>query len=85
VGDVWKVVCILRERRPELRVKIVATAPSGLCIVRGLNPASRALAEAFDRDIERYRELPYPAAALEAPPGFELVPASEQGLREALR
>ena len=29
VGDVWKIVGILREYRPELRVKIVATAPSG--------------------------------------------------------
>lgn len=85
VGDVWKVVCILRELRPELRVKIITTAPSGLCVVRGLNPESRVLAQALDDVIERYRHMPYPALPLEAPDGFELVPASEQGLREALR
>ncbi len=85
LGDVWKVVCILRELRPELRVKVVATAPSGLCVVRGLDPTSRVLAEALPGLLERYRDLPYPAAALQAPPGFELCLATEHGLREALR
>jgi predicted O-methyltransferase YrrM len=85
VGDVWKVVSILREYRPELRVKIVATAPSGLVIVRGLEPSSRVLWEQLDSIVERFRELPYPASALAVPAGFELVPASEAGLREALQ
>ncbi len=78
VGDVWKVVSILRELRPELRVKLVATAPSGLCVVRGLRPSSRVLHERFDEIVERYRELPYPAAALETPAGFELVPRARR-------
>jgi len=85
VGDVWKVVSILREYRPELRVKLVATAPSGLCVVRGLDPASRVLWQQLDAIVERYRELPYPANGLDVPAGFELVPASETGLREALQ
>jgi SAM-dependent methyltransferase len=85
VGDVWKVVSILREHRPELRVKIVATAPSGLCIVRGLNPSSRVLPDRLPEIVERYRELPYPVRALETPPGFELVPATEAGLQAALQ
>jgi hypothetical protein len=84
VGDVWKVVSILREYRPELRIKLVATAPSGLCVVRGLNPESRVLSEQLDSIVARYRELAYPVGALETPPGFDLVPASEAGLREAL-
>jgi hypothetical protein len=82
---VWKVVSILRELRPELRIKLVATAPSGLCVVRGLDPTSRVLAGALEDVVERYRDRPYPAAALETPPGFELVPASDAGLAEALR
>lgn len=84
VGDVWKVVCILREYRPDLRVKIVATAPSGLCVVRGLDPKSSVLSRELDAIVARYRDLPYPAAALEAPPGFELVPPSDAGLSSAL-
>jgi predicted O-methyltransferase YrrM len=85
VGDVWKVVPILREYRPELRIKIVATAPSGLCVVRGLDPASRVLPEKIAAIVEQYRAREYPARALEVPDSFELVPASDAGLREALR
>jgi hypothetical protein len=85
VGDVWKVVSILREYRPDLRLKIVATAPSGLCVVRGLNPASRVLGERLDEIIARYRDQPYAAQALETPAGFELVPPNDAGLREALQ
>jgi tetratricopeptide (TPR) repeat protein len=85
VGDVWKVVSILREFRADLRIKLIATAPSGLCVVRGLDPKSRVLHEALEPIIARYRDLPYPAAALQTPAGFELVPASEAGVREALR
>ncbi len=84
VGDVWKVVPILRRYRPELRVKIIATAPSGLCVVRGLDPGSRVLAEQLEQIIESFRDAEYTAPALGAPPGFELVPATEAGLREAL-
>ena len=83
VGDVWKVVGVLRRYRPELRVKIIATAPSGLCVVRGLDPTSRVLRERLPEIVEQYRELPYPAGALETPEGFQLVPPNEAGLREA--
>jgi hypothetical protein len=84
VGDVWKVVSILREWRPELRVKVIATAPSGLCVVRGLNPASRVLRERMDEIVERYRDMPYPSAGLDVPEGFELVPPTLAGLSQAL-
>jgi predicted O-methyltransferase YrrM len=85
VGDVWKLVEVLRELRPELRVRIIATAPSGLCVVRGLDPTSRVLAEALPEVVERYRDREYPARALAVPEGFVCLPATEAGLREALR
>jgi hypothetical protein len=84
VGDVWKVVSILREYRPELRLKIVATAPSGLCVVRGLEPASQVLREHLPEIVERFRDRPYPALGLDVPEGFELVPPNAAGLRQAL-
>ena len=84
VGDVWKVVSILRQYRPELRIKIIATAPSGLCVVRGLVPGSRVLSERFDEIVEAFKEAPYTAPALGAPEGFDLVPATEAGVAEAL-
>jgi hypothetical protein len=81
---VWKVVSILRERRPELRVKIIATAPSGLCVVRGLDPQSSVLREHLDEIIEQYRDLAYPAQGLDVPSGFDLVPATSAGVAKAL-
>lgn len=84
VGDVWKIVPILREYRPDLRIKTIATAPSGLCVVRGLNPTSRVLPEQLDSIIERFRDMPYTVPPLESPPGFELVPATDEGIRQAL-
>jgi hypothetical protein len=84
VGDVWKVVSILRELRPELRIKLIATAPSALCVVRGLDPRSTVLREQMSELVERYRDVPYPAGPLEVPAGFELVPATAAGLAKAL-
>ena len=84
VGDVWKVVSILREYRPELRLNIVATAPSGLCVVRGLDAASEVLPQRLPEIFERYRDLPYPAVGLDLPEGFELVLPNAAGLRQAL-
>ena len=37
-GDVWKVVPWLRRYRPELEIVTVTTAPTGLTLIRGLNP-----------------------------------------------
>jgi hypothetical protein len=37
-GDVWKIVPHLRRYRPELEVATVTAAPSGLTLIRGLDP-----------------------------------------------
>ena len=47
-GDVWKAVLCLRLMRPDLSMAIVPTAPTGLCIVGGLDRESTVLARAFD-------------------------------------
>lgn len=51
-GDVWRMVLALRKYRPDLRVHTVAAFPTGLGIVRGLDPGSRVLRERF-AEIER--------------------------------
>jgi hypothetical protein len=84
VGDVWKIVPILREFRPELRIRTIMTAPSGLCVVRGLDAKSRVLPDQLDSIIERFRDVPYTTEPLERPAGFELVPATDEGIRQAL-
>ena len=54
-GDVYKVVGILRERRPDLVVLPVNARPTGMLVVLGLDPASRVLDEAYDALVPHLR------------------------------
>lgn len=47
-GDVWKIVPILREQRPDLLLLPVDTHPTGSLVVIGLDPTSAALWKIFD-------------------------------------
>jgi len=47
-GDVFKVVEVLRERRPDLVVVPVNTDPTGVVVVMGLDPASTRLGDIYD-------------------------------------
>lgn len=39
-GDVWKIIPILREYRPDLRVDVLDCSPTGLVVVSGLDPSN---------------------------------------------
>jgi len=47
-GDVWKLAACLRQERPDLKMAMVPTAPSGLCLVTGLNSSDRNLNDKYD-------------------------------------
>lgn len=44
-GDVWRALVALRRHRPDLEITLLDAPPSGLAVVRRLDPASRLLAE----------------------------------------
>ena len=48
-GDIWRLILMLKKYRPDLAIHIVATAPTGLAVVRHLDPDSRFLREHHDR------------------------------------
>jgi Methyltransferase domain len=58
-GDVWKAVLALRRRRPELEMLTVRAAPTGLCLVRGLEPGRGALRAELPAIIADYRDLDF--------------------------
>jgi hypothetical protein len=58
-GDVWKAVLVLMHYRPDLEIITVATPPTGLTIVTGLDPSSRVLAGCYDEAVKRYMDMPY--------------------------
>jgi predicted O-methyltransferase YrrM len=54
LGDTWKVVLILKELRPDLKIITVPTFPSGLTLVTGLDSKSDVLALDMARIIEQW-------------------------------
>ncbi|MCY1126219.1 hypothetical protein OU426_05070 [Frigidibacter sp. RF13] len=53
-GDVWKLVPILREFRPDLKVDVLDLAPTGLVVVSGLDPHNRVLTERYEEIVARF-------------------------------
>lgn len=80
-GDVWKLVACLREYRPDLEVVTLAAAPTGLALVRGLDPEATMLAEHYDEVVRRYIDLGYDDIAGDEVQRLGLVP-SEPGFVE---
>ena len=56
-GDVWKLVPILRRFRPDLRLVAFDAPPSGLLLVRNLDPTSRVLERAYAAILDEYRSM----------------------------
>ena len=44
-GDVWRILPTLAHFRPDLKLHVVECAPSGMALIRGLNPRSQVLYE----------------------------------------
>jgi hypothetical protein len=58
-GDVWRLVVLLKKHRPDLRIHTIPAAPTGLVVIRGLDPSSRVLADQLERLIAEYLALDY--------------------------
>ncbi|MBF9035317.1 DUF563 domain-containing protein [Rhodobacterales bacterium HKCCE2091] len=53
-GDVWKTVLILLEHRPDLRIEVATAAPTGVVVIRGLDPGSTVLEQAYDAIVSEW-------------------------------
>lgn len=53
-GDVYKVLAVLQENRPDLTCLCVGTEPTGLLVVVGLDPTSTVLADSYDRIVAEH-------------------------------
>lgn len=58
-GDVWKLVLCLLDRRPDLDLCIIDVPPSGLCLVRGVNPEDTTLKCGYEAIVEQYLPMGY--------------------------
>jgi hypothetical protein len=56
-GDVWKLIPILQEYRPDLTLQVLDCAPTGLVVLSGLDPENRMLQDNYDRIVAQYRDV----------------------------
>jgi hypothetical protein len=55
-GDVWRFATLLAEKRPDLRLTWLDTAPTGLLLISRLNPKSRALWGDYNKVMRRLND-----------------------------
>lgn len=58
-GDIWRLIVLLKKHRPDLVLHTIGTPPTGLGLVRNLDPGSRHLLEHHDRLCEEFLSLDY--------------------------
>ncbi|MDD9921566.1 MAG: class I SAM-dependent methyltransferase [Boseongicola sp.] len=64
-GDVWKTIKVLKTFRPDLEIDVTTARPTGLAIVRNLDPESRVLEEKYDRIIAEFDQIKLDASSLD--------------------
>ena len=65
-GDVWKVVEILREYRPDLRITPVDVIPTGSIVISNLDPTSTLLYDRYFEIVDRFASVEFTPASFEA-------------------
>jgi hypothetical protein len=58
-GDVWRLIVLLKKHRPDLQIHVVAAPPTGLAVVRNLNPDSRVIPDGLERLCAEFLALDY--------------------------
>jgi hypothetical protein len=58
-GDIWRLIVCLKQWRPDLDTAVVDVWPSGLGLIRGLDPSSTVLADHYDEIVAQYLDLPF--------------------------
>jgi len=84
IGDVWRLVVLLKKYRPDLAIHNIGAPPSGLAVVRNLEPASRVLQENYGRLCEEFLALDYAFLEDDKPQKLNLYPNDPEKIRALL-
>ena len=82
-GDIWRLIVLLKKYRPDLSISTIGTPPTGLGLVRNLDPNSRFLFDHSDRLCEEFLALGYSCLDEDMPGKLNLFP-NEWGKIRAL-
>ncbi|TCK17508.1 methyltransferase family protein [Thiogranum longum] len=58
-GDIWKLILCLKKYRPDVSLVSVATKPTGLGLVTGLDPDNSVLSESYEQIVAEFVPLGY--------------------------
>jgi hypothetical protein len=84
-GDIWRLILLLRKYRPELSVNVIAAAPTGLGVVRGLDPSSRVLRERLEEIVRESLALDYSVLDADKAGMLALVPNDRETIKGILQ
>ena len=73
-GDVWKTILCLKHYRPDLDIFTIATQPTGLTVVTGLDPTSRVLVDRYDEAVARFIDTSFSAVECNLETMLNVVP-----------
>jgi hypothetical protein len=83
-GDVWKLVVLLKKYRPALAIHTIAAPPTGVCMVRNLDPSSRFLADNLERLTAEFMALDYSFLEKDRAGKLNLLPNDWEKIRPLL-
>jgi hypothetical protein len=83
-GDVWKMVICLRHYRPDLDIFTIATPPTGLTIVTGLDPTSTTLRGKYEEAVARFLDAPFSPIERNLETALNIVPNDWDVVRSRL-
>ena len=58
-GDIWRLIVLLKKYRADLSIHTIAAPPTGLAVVRNLDPSSRFIADNLGRLCAEFMALDY--------------------------
>ena len=77
-GDVWKLMQVLQEHRPDLKLLALNSHPTGLLLITALNKKSGVLTEGYSKLVNTYaREMLVPNAYLKRDAATDLAISKE--------
>jgi hypothetical protein len=56
-GDVWKIIPILQQYRPDLKIDIIGAKAAGFGVIMNLDPNSQVLVNILDEIMENFLHL----------------------------
>jgi hypothetical protein len=83
-GDVWRLIVLLKKYRRELSIHTVATPPTGLAVIRNLDPASKFISDNLAALCEEFMALDYSFLAEDRAGKLGLFPNDWERIRTLL-